>query len=385
MLIVLTGFLASWGVTLLIVRFNHVHARFSADHDLDGVQKFHSRPTPRVGGIALMLGLCAAVFRAWFDMSADTFLAASMLLICALPAFGGGVVEDLTKKVGVLHRLGLTAFSAALGFWLLDAGLRDVDLPLIDSLLVFAPVSFLFTCFAVAGVANSINLIDGYNGLASMVSMLIFGALAYVGYHVGDMLVLLAALAMLGSLLGFFVWNYPRGKIFLGDGGAYLIGFMIGEVSVLLLVRNPQVSAWFPLLLVFYPVFETLFTIYRRMVIRKTSPGQPDAVHMHQMVYMRLVRWAIYSKCPDEKTMRNSMTSPYLWLLCSLSVIPAVVFWRSEAVLQICVFGFVLVYVMLYQSLVRFRAPRLLVRRRPPLTTWASKKKNKLNLRSKEL
>lgn len=377
MFVILFSFIASWVVTVLIIRFNHIHSRFTSDHDLSGVQKFHSRPTPRVGGIALMAGLCAATFAAWFNFSSETYATAGMLLICTLPAFFGGVIEDLTKKVGVLHRLGLTALSAAFGFWLLDAGVRDLDIPLFDSLMAFAPISFVFTCFAVAGVANSINLVDGYNGLASMVSMMIFGALAYVGYQVGDMLVWLAALAMLGSILGFFVWNYPRGLIFLGDGGAYLIGFMIGELSVLLLTRNPEVSSWFPLLLVFYPVFETLFTIYRRVVIRRTSPGLPDAVHMHQMIYMRLVRWAVGSKCADEKTMRNSMTAPYLWLLCSVSVIPAVLFWQYEHVLQICVAGFVAIYVLLYRSLVRFRAPRLLVRKRPPVVAWwlATKKK----------
>lgn len=373
------AFLCAWLATLLIIRFNHLHAHFSADHDMNGVQKFHSRPTPRVGGVSLMLGLCSATLLAWFGMPVETHTKASILLFCALPAFGGGVIEDLTKKVGVLHRLGLTALSAALGFWLLDAGLHDVDLPLLDALLAFAPVSFIFTCFAVAGVANSINLIDGYNGLASMVSAMIFAALAYVGYQVGDMLVWMAALAMLGSILGFFVWNYPRGLIFLGDGGAYLIGFMIGELSVLLLVRNPQVSSWLPLLLVFYPVFETLFTIYRRVVIRKTSPGLPDAVHMHQMVYMRLVRWAVCSACPDEKTMRNSMTAPYLWLLCSLSVIPAILFWHDETLLQLSVIGFALVYVFLYRSLARFRAPRFLVRKRPPLLMWRSRPKKKLD------
>ncbi len=375
---ILVALFFSWLATLLIVRFNHIHSRFTADYDLAGVQKFHARPTPRVGGIALMVGLCTPTFASWFGLPAETHTAAGVLLLCAIPAFAGGVVEDLTKKVGVLQRLGLTALSAALGFWLLDAGLRDVDTPLLDTLIFFAPISFVFTCFAVAGVANSINLVDGYNGLASMVSAMIFAALAYVGYQVGDMLVWLAALAMLGSILGFFVWNFPRGLIFLGDGGAYLIGFMIGELSVLLLVRNPQISTWFPLLLVFYPVFETLFTIYRRVCVRKCSPGMPDAVHMHQMVYMRLVRWAVGSQNADERTMRNSMTSPYMWLLCSVSVVPAVLFWENESLLQACVLIFAVVYVLLYRSLVHFRAPRLLVRKRPPVVTWqASRKKKK--------
>lgn len=364
------AFVVAWVVTLLIIRFNHVHARFSADNDLNGVQKFHARPTPRIGGISLILGLLASTFLSWITMPYMSSYSYWLLFLCTLPAFGGGLIEDLTKKVGVLHRLILTACSAALGYWLLGAGLTSVDLPLVDLFLVLAPVSLLFTCFAVAGVANAINLIDGYNGLSGMVSIMILGALAYVGLQVGDVLIWMPALAMVGAIFGFFVWNYPRGLIFLGDGGAYLIGFMIGELAVLLVARHDNISAWFPLLLVIYPIFETLFTIYRRVVIRKASPGLPDALHMHQMVYMRLVRWAVGSPCADEKTMRNSMTSPYLWLLCSVSVIPAVLFWRYESLLQIFALGFIAVYVLLYRALVRFHAPHFLVRKRPPRSVW---------------
>jgi len=298
MQVLFLSFIFSWLTALLIVRFNHIHAKFSADHDLAGVQKFHARPTPRIGGICLMMAVMVMLPVVAFQ-DQHVFKEFVFLWLCSLPAFLGGVVEDLTKKVGVLHRLGLTAASAGLGFFLLNAGLRDADFFLLDMMLAFSAVSFLFTAFAVAGVANSINLIDGYNGLASMVSILIFVGLAYVGYQVADPLIWLSSLIMSGAVLGFFVWNYPRGLLFLGDGGAYFIGFMIGELSVLLLVRNPQVSSWFPLLLVFYPVFETIFTIYRRVIIRKSSPGLPDAVHMHQMIYMRLVRWAVGSKDSD--------------------------------------------------------------------------------------
>jgi hypothetical protein len=115
------------------------------------------------------------------------------------------------------------------------------------------------TVFAVAGVANSINIIDGFNGLASMCCVLILLCLAYVGFQVDDLLVAWLALAGVGAVLGFFVWNFPAGLIFLGDGGAYFMGFYLAEVAILLLHRNPTVSPMFPLLLCIYPVFETVF------------------------------------------------------------------------------------------------------------------------------
>lgn len=189
-----------------------------------------------------------------------------------------------------------------------------------------------------------------------------FSGTGYVAFILGDSLLWMLSFATIGSILGFFVWNYPRGLIFLGDGGAYLIGFLIGEISVLLVARHQEVSPWFPLLLVIYPVFETLFSIYRRKFIKGVSPGMPDALHLHTLVFRRLVRWAV-GVGSTAQVKQNAATSPYLWILCSMSVFPALFFWRNTVALIVCVLGFATVYVWLYQRIVRFRSPKLLVNR----------------------
>jgi UDP-N-acetylmuramyl pentapeptide phosphotransferase/UDP-N-acetylglucosamine-1-phosphate transferase len=232
----------------------------------------------------------------------------------------------------------------------------------IDNLMMAYPfVAVAITCFAVGGVANAFNIIDGYNGLASVVSAMILAGLAYVSYYLGDRLILVAAVGMLGAIGGFLIWNYPRGLIFLGDGGAYFIGFIIGTLSILMLARHPKVSPWFPLLLCIYPVFETLFSIYRKKLVRGKSPGAPDGVHLHMLVYKRLVRWAVGSSEARLITQRNAMTSPYLWVLSSMGTIPAVLFWQYEYVLMFFVALFSISYVVLYRRLVLFRMPRWLV------------------------
>ena len=174
----------------------------------------------------------------------------------------------------------------------------------------------------------------------------------------GDHAIMTAALAMIGALLGFLIWNYPRGLIFLGDGGAYFIGFWIAELSILLTLRNPSVSVWFPLLLCMYPIFETLFSIYRRVVLRRSHPGVPDSSHLHHLIYKRVVRWAVGSRLPTDELIRNSLTAPYLWGLCLLSAIPAVIFWQNPLILQLFALLFALSYVTLYRMLVKFSAPQ---------------------------
>jgi UDP-N-acetylmuramyl pentapeptide phosphotransferase/UDP-N-acetylglucosamine-1-phosphate transferase len=166
--------------------------------------------------------------------------------LSAVPAFAGGFGEDVTKKIGVMARLMLTFASAVFASLLVGATLDRLDMPGLDTLLLWPVFAIAFTAFAVGGIANSINIIDGYNGLAGGYAVIVLAALAWVAGQVGDPVVLTASLAMLGALLGFLVWNYPAGKIFMGDGGAYLLGFWLGELSVLLVVRNPDVSPWFP-------------------------------------------------------------------------------------------------------------------------------------------
>ncbi|ARP96985.1 MraY family glycosyltransferase [Bordetella genomosp. 13] len=360
MFYLLVAFLVSLIFTMLVLRYRAWHSPFTADHDLEGVQKYHAKPVPRVGGISLVVAMAATCIVA-AQREPQVLPELVLLLGAAMPAFLGGLAEDLTKRVRVISRLLLAMLSALLAYYFLDAAVTRVDIVGLDWLLGFGAVSLVFTLVAVSGAANAINIIDGYNGLAAVVSAMIFAGFAYVSFYLGDRMLVILALGMLGGVVGFLIWNYPNGHIFLGDGGAYFLGFMIGEMSVLLLARHPEVSAWFPLLLCIYPVFETLFSIYRKRLLRGVSPGAPDGVHLHMLIYKRVVRWAVGSGEVRHLTQRNALTSPYLWLLSSLGVIPAVLFWQMPVVLMICVFAFSATYIILYRRLVLFRMPRWLI------------------------
>ena len=375
MLALAIAFLTSLLITLLVIRYQHLHGHLTADHDLDGVQKFHATPVPRVGGVGVFLGLLGGLLaKGWVDDPVAT--PNLILLACALPAFGAGLVEDLTKRVGVRERLMATALSALLGGYFLGAWITRLDIPGLDSLLhppsirlgldaiaLSGILSIGVTAFAVAGVANAFNIIDGYNGLAGVVAIISLLGMSYVADQVGDRVVLVGALSAVGAIAGFLMWNYPNGLIFLGDGGAYVVGFWVAELSVLLVARNPQVSPWFPLLLTYYPIFETIFSMWRKKIHRGMSVGVPDGVHFHMLVYKRLVRWAIGSSSVIHKTQRNALTAPYLWLLSSMAVIPAILFWGSTTRLQMAIMLFSVGYIVLYRSIVRFKSPKWLITR----------------------
>lgn len=360
LLTLILSFAASSAATLLVLRSSHLHGALSADHDLSGPQKFHSRPVPRIGGMAIFCGFaCASLWLAWCYESFRSF--AGPLLLCSIPAFASGVTEDLTKRVSPLRRMMATLLAAAMGAWLLGAQIKHTAIPGLDFIAATAIGGYVLALLVVSGVSNAINIIDGMNGLASMCSAIMLAGLAYVAMQAGDPLVATMAIAVIGAVLGFFMWNYPFGLIFLGDGGAYFLGFMLSELAILLLVRNPGVSPMFPLLLCAYPVWETVFSMYRRRVVRGRPVGMPDGIHLHSLIYRRLMRWAIGSKDAAVLTRRNALTAPYLWTLCSLSVVPATIWWDNTAVLQIVLGLFVLCYLLIYWRIVRFRTPRWMV------------------------
>lgn len=355
-------FLASLFATLFVLRLMRNSHR-SADHDMSGPQKFHARPVPRVGGAGVMIAVLTGGLIAAYQ-SSPVSRSLWLLIACSLPAFVAGISEDMTKSVSARRRFLATAVSAGLAIIAVE-GVVVRTFPGMDHLTQFKTFSVLLTLFIITGTAHAINIIDGFNGLASMCVLMMVLSIAYVSFQVGDEFIFIGALITAGAVLGFFVWNFPAGLIFLGDGGAYLLGFLLGEFCILLVHRNTEVSPMFPLLLCAYPVFETIFTMYRRKFVRGVPTGAPDGIHLHTLVHRRLVRWTLEGNLERRRlTRRNSMTSPYLWLLCLMSIIPSVLWWNSTPVLTGFLFAFMASYVWIYSRIVRFKTPRWMVFRR---------------------
>jgi len=361
MWLLLISFATSIILTGFVIRYQHLHNHLTGDHDFAGPQKFHTDITPRIGGIAIWMGMAIAILYEWIvnpDLGSLLFLT----LAASLPVFFAGIAEDFTKCIGIKIRLMAGFLSGLILLFLFDITTMLFGLGALDPWLNHPWFVVLFLAFGVAGVSNAYNIIDGFNGLASMVAIISALAITYVALRVEDPLVLNLALILIGTIAGFFLWNYPRGLIFLGDGGAYLIGFSISCLSILLVTRNPSVSSWFAIMVNAYPIFETLFTIWRRSVRQGKNPGLPDGAHFHSLIYRRIMRWAHPG---DQSYWGNAKTSPYLWALSSLGVIPALLWWDSTLALMMSSFVFVLLYNFIYCQIVTFRTPSWLSRPRP--------------------
>jgi UDP-N-acetylmuramyl pentapeptide phosphotransferase/UDP-N-acetylglucosamine-1-phosphate transferase len=358
----LVSFVVSALLTLLVIKQARLHGP-ALDADFDAVQKVHLHDVARIGGLPIFLAVTlSACISIWRVPAMGNWVMS--LLLCSSIAFAGGIVEDYTGTVSATRRLLLTMAAAALAYFLIDAKLDRIDFPFGSLPIVYGWLMLGLTVLAVAGIANAINIIDGFNGLASVVTICMLISLAYVAAQVGDVFVLVTALMVAGATAGFLIWNYPVGLIFLGDGGAYFIGFMLGELALLLVVRNPQVSTWYAALLLIYPAFETVFSAYRRMFVRGKSPAMPDGIHLHSLIFRRIVQWTVGRKEARALMRRNSLTSPYLWLFSLMAVIPATVFWRNTSMLIFLCLLFIVSYVWLYARIVRFKSPRWLMWRK---------------------
>jgi len=354
---------AAWLASFLLSR-GGVRFQFGGDDHLgDKPQRLHQHQVCRLGGIAIMGGI--GVFFL-LSLPSGSLEQASpepfpiWFVFAGLPVFIFGIIEDSWGNLSARKRLMSAFLSAVLAGFFLKAVLPIPGISVNGA----GFLCWMFTCFCVTGVTNAFNIIDGLNGLASGVALIILIGLGWLAHGLGDELLTQLCVGVAVAIIGFLLVNFPNGRLFLGDGGAYLIGFLIAECSVLLLVRHPEVSWFFPLALASYPVTETLYSMYRRKK-KKAQAQQPDALHLHSLVHKRLNRWAWGST--KVSPLRNSISTTFFWVWQGVSAIVVLLIWDQRSLLiAYCILS-VALYMGFYRMLVRFMAPKWMKIITPPL------------------
>ena len=232
------------------------------------------------------------IFRLWF-------------FICLVPIFVMGFLEDIHFETKPKIRLLVGSMSSLLAIFLSKYWLSNVDFPFFDYFLQFPIVGIFFTVFASVGMINAINFIDGIHGFASAKIVVISIGIFIISSKVGEERIAIMGALVACASLGLFFVSYPKGKIFLGDAGAYCLGFILAWQLIILLSRNPELSAWSLLALVFWPVMDTLFSIFRRILKGKPT-NRPDLLHFHQLI-MRAIE--IISKKEISRRISNPLAT----------------------------------------------------------------------------
>ncbi|MBN2316082.1 MAG: undecaprenyl/decaprenyl-phosphate alpha-N-acetylglucosaminyl 1-phosphate transferase, partial [Sedimentisphaerales bacterium] len=252
--------------------------------DIPGVRKVHSEPVPRIGGVAIfvsMIGLVIPVFLLPNDIG-ETFRLVQSQILTLLGAAGFmflvGLVDDI-KGLRVRTKFYAQLISAMV---ICSVGMRIESIPVTASLTIhFGWFSWIFTIVWIIGITNAINLSDGLDGLAAGISAIACGVIAVLAIYNSDTIMAILMLALLGSLTGFLLFNFEPAKTFMGDSGSMFLGFTIASASVLSATKTETiVGLALPILALGIPIFDTLFSMLRRFLERR-SMFSPDRSHFH--------------------------------------------------------------------------------------------------------
>lgn len=357
MITVLLTFIVSLLIAKVIVYTYSVHAKISSDDNYGAIQRMHDVPVPRIGGLAIFTSMVfTALYGANLNFPWSQFY--SGMIVSLFFVFIGGLTEDMSKEVSPLVRLLFVTASVVFAVFIVHTMnmIRHLEHETINQVLRYDIIAFIITCVAVVGMSNAFNIIDGYNGLSSTTALINSAALAYLSHKFGDSTSLLISCSMFAAILGFWLFNYPFGKLFLGDGGAYLIGFMISLVSINLVESHVgTISPFTVLLLSAYPFTETIFTIVRRKFVHKTRATQPDNLHLHQLIFTRCLHSDFSLK------FRNARVMPLMLIMIIPQNICAFLFYDSTKDILICLLLYVLYYTYIYMTLVKFKTPKILL------------------------
>ena len=224
---VLLGLIASAGLILLVLKA----CRFSGREEELHHPHLHKPPVSRLGGIALA-GAFVSVFLLFLGTVSknqhEAVTELSKIAGLSLAMFGLGLRDDF-RPLGARRKfIGQLAIASAAYFF--GIGIQRLGLPFIGQTVELGLWSWPVTLFWLVGMTNLINLIDGVDGLAGGIGLMLMLLLAVGGGGAGD--VRFIAVGMTGALLGFLCFNFPPAKIYMGDGGAYFLGFLIGCLTI---------------------------------------------------------------------------------------------------------------------------------------------------------
>jgi UDP-GlcNAc:undecaprenyl-phosphate GlcNAc-1-phosphate transferase len=254
--------------------------------DVPNSRKVHAKPISRIGGVAILLSMMCLTIPVLFlsNVIGDAFrdiLPELIVLLCAAGfIFFVGLIDDIRTK-GLRARIKFLAQTVA-AIAVCAVGIRIKSVAVADWLtLNFGWFSWPLTLLWIVGITNAVNLSDGLDGLAAGISAVACGAIAVFAVYSGQVVMAVLMLALLGSLTGFLFFNFNPAKIFMGDSGSMFLGFTIASSSVMCATKSSAlIGLALPVLVLGIPIFDTLFSMLRRFLERR-SMFAPDRSHFH--------------------------------------------------------------------------------------------------------
>lgn len=311
---------------------------FNISNQLRNIQDIHNDNPSRLGGFVIFI-----IFFGYEILYLDFFnnLTRFLVLVILAPA----LAEDLHKFVSPYIRL--TIMILGNFFIILDTPfLPQFNFGVYNAIFNNNIFQVFFFTIALTLILNGQNLIDGVHGLSAITAITIFTCILMLSIYVGDLECAHLAFVIIILILSFFIFNYPLGKIFLGDTGSYFLGLLAGYLVIKLFAKNPELPTWLAAIILFYPTFEVVFSYIRR-IINKKSPFFPDNKHLHSAIYY------FYSKGFSSKKNNNSLVMPTLIGIWASPLLVLIIFFEYPISMIIPLFILILIYLTYYSLFIK--------------------------------
>ena len=317
-----------------------LNPKLLVDDQLGKPQAFHEFPTSTAGGTFIFISLLIVNFN-FFLFKNIIFL--EYLLFCIL-FFLLGFADDVKIKIKPLIRLSLMIVFLAVLVKYNDFYLKYTGIEVLNNWLEGSKIfSLIFICLCFLFVINGANLIDGYNGLLGLHSIIIFINLFAINYINGNNDLANLLFFQILILIIFFNFNFPKAKIFLGDGGSYFLGTFIAISAIKTSIENPEISPFYFCILLFYLFFEVFFSFFRKLMKENISPIHPDKKHLHMLLYKILL------KKNNNKLKSNYYVSVIINVIFLLLTIPAIFMMKDGLFCKYYSLLFFITYIFSYK------------------------------------
>lgn len=318
------------------------HKKFYSKLNLksyQSIQRIHINETPRLGGFIFIFSLIGFVTQCHLGEGAYIL---RLILFSMIPCILVALKEDLFYDVNPATRLLSLLFVG----WLFRASYSGplpnmVEVPFVGKLFLLQGGISFFYILGMVVVANGMNFLDGVNGLCGVIALTILSSLLFLSYKTGDTIMLSLIFSTILLLAPFMFFNFPYGKIFLGDLGAYSLGLILSMLTIIVFGRHPELSPYAAALVLIYPLTEVAFTIFRRLA-KGSSFFRPDTLHLHLKLFHFL------RPQPYFKKMANALVMPVLSSLWVFPLLSLSWVYQKPIFILLAIFLFVIFYTSLF-------------------------------------
>ena len=304
-------------------------------------QTYHKKPTSRLGGVAIASALFIDAFFLSENLAENEIY--RLIVICSMPTFIAGLLDDLFFNIKPWQRLILMLPSPILLFYFAGLRVTNLNLGFLDDFLNYEIFALIFMIFALVGMSNAFNIIDGFNGLLLGYIITLALSIFFYGSFNDQFFISKFIYALFYSCLAVLIVNSPWGKIFLGDAGAYMLGILV-PTALIFYYKINSLSPWFVMAMLIYPATEVFVSAIRKIIYRNMSAMEPDGLHLHMLIYKRVSKKFGFRKI----RLRHFVVAMFIFSLNFPFMFFANVFSTNTKILfAICVW-YVLVYLLIY-------------------------------------